>query len=110
VPNRLAFTHLTAEFVSGFGAAFSAASGGNPNAVLRWADATTNDDKSVMVELLAADASSPNYDAGTQTLIYKVYGLRLDDRDTLLSFPADPQMKLEATSAVLVRLQLFIDD
>ena len=56
-PYRHAFTQSTAEFVAGFGKAFSARSGSNPNAVLNWEDAITGDEKSVVLELLAVDAS-----------------------------------------------------
>ncbi len=108
-PHRLAFTSTTAAFVSVFADAFGKAGGGNPNAVLAWDDATTGDEMSAVVELVAIAGSSPSYDADSDALIYQVCGLELEDPKTLAPLPASEQLAPESSPRAAGRYSLFID-
>lgn len=61
--------------------------GGNPYAVLNWDDAITGDDKSVVVELRAVDASLSTCGADAQPLVCRVYGHKLDAPATTSPLP-----------------------
>ncbi len=108
-PYRLAFTQPTADFVSGFAEAFAEVSGGNPNAVLTWDDATTGDEKFAVVELVAITDTSPSYDADSNTLTYKVCGLKLDDPNILTPLSDSEQLAPEVSPRASGRYFLFID-
>jgi hypothetical protein len=108
-PFRHAYTQTTQEFIAGFGDTFSEDSGGDPNAVLNWKDTATMEEQHAVIELRYVDASSPSFDADTQTLSYAVCGLKLDDPTTLMPLPDDQQVQPPAAPMAQGEFSLFID-
>lgn len=103
-PYRHAFHRPTAEFVAQFEESFTQTSGGSPNAVVHWEDASSGNRQGTVVELLA-----PSYDEAIRTLTYKVMGLRLDDPQTLRPLPDEQQLKPVAEPQTSGSVDLFID-
>ena len=108
-PYRLAFSEPTSEFITKFGATFTAETGGNPNAVVTWEDADTAEDRYAFVELRYVSPSSPGFDESTATLTYQVCGAPRYAPNTEDPLPADEQFIPSSTPAVSGRVSLFID-
>lgn len=73
-PGRLAFSVPTAEFVAGFGRAFTSTTGGDPTAALHWQDRSSSESRHALVRLRAGASASPDYDEDAQILTYRVCG------------------------------------